>query len=333
MLQAVIDDYVATAEPVGSATVARKYALGVSPATIRNEMANLEEEGYLEQPHASAGRIPSDKGYRYYVDALVERKPVSESDRHHMFETLAAHRREMADLAHAAVRLLSGTTNCLVLLTGPGLSGARCHGMQFVPLQPGRVLLVLVTEDGFLHGVPVELDPQVAPEEMARASRMMSDRFRGWPLEAIEETATGWLCREPGLSSLFAAAWEGVNGRAGTWNRREVYLGGATNLLRQPEFRDAEKVFGLLSALEEEAMASRLLAGFAEEGVSVAIGDEIPVPPMDNCSLVAAGYCTGWRSGGRIGVLGPRRMDYGAVMSMVDEISQCITQILTYRTG
>lgn len=337
VLRAIIDDYIVTAEPVGSAAVARACGLGISPATIRNEMADLEEEGYLDQPHASAGRIPSDKGYRYYVDTIVERKPMSGVDRQRIFETLAAHRREVADLAQAAVRLLSGATNCLVVVSGPGLSGACCRLMQLVPLHPGRVLMVLVTEDGFLYSTSVDLDSQVSAEDLSQASNVLSGRFRGWPLEAIEAVFSEGRFREPAggaeWSSLFTAVWESFRDRQERFDRQRIYLGGATNLLRQPEFRDVERASGLLSALEEEAVISRLLSVFGPEGVSVAIGDEIPSPPVDDCSLVAAGYFMGRRLAGRVGVLGPRRMDYATVISMVDEISQCITEILTRQTG
>lgn len=335
VLRAIIDDYTVTAEPVASATVARKCGLGVSAATIRNEMADLEEQGYLEQPHASAGRIPSDKGWRYYVDAIVERKPLSEPERQRIFETLAAHRREVADLAHTAVRLLSGATNCLVMLMGPGLSGAHCRLVQLVPFQPGRVLMVLVTEEGFLHSASVDLDMNVNPDDLSQASSILSDRFQGWPLEDVQAAFSGARFRESNgnvFSSLFAAFSESLRDRLEVFDRQPVFLGGATNLLRQPEFRSVERASGLLSALEEEA-AARLLSTFGREGVSVAIGEEIPSPPVDDCSVVAAGYFTGSRLAGRVGVLGPRRMDYAVVMTMVDEISQCVTEILTHHTG
>lgn len=334
ILRAVVDDYVATAEPVGSSTIARKYHLGVSPATIRNDMAGLEEGGYLEQPHASAGRVPSDKGYRYYVDYLVEVRSVPPERRQFIFETLMAHRREVSDLAQCAARLLAEVTRYLVLVNAPAVARSACRRIQFLPLRPGRALLVLVTEDGRLRSVSVEVDPGVGDEDLFRFSAVLTERFRGWPLDAVEEALAEGI-PEAGRSlgetvSRIAAA---VQARSEEGERQQVYLGGAPNLLRQPEFRDVEKAHVLLSVLEEEDLAARLLASLTGEGTSVTIGGEWEARPLEDCSFVAANYYMDGRLAGRIGVLGPRRMDYGNVMSLVEEVSRTVSEILTRRMG
>lgn len=328
-----MDDYVATAEPVGSSTIARKYHLGVSPATIRNDMADLEEGGYLEQPHASAGRVPSDKGYRYYVDYLVEVRSVPPERRQFIFETLMAHRREVSHLAQCAARLLAEATRYLVLVNAPAVARSACRLVQFVPLRPGRALLVLVTEDGRLRSVNVEVDSGVSEEDLLRFSAVLTERFRGWPLEAVEEALADGLPEGGHLGETISRVAAAVQARSEDGERQQVYLGGAPNLLRQPEFRDVEKAHVLLSVLEEEDLAARLLASLTGEGTAVTIGGEWEARPLEDCSLVAANYYMDGRLAGRIGVLGPRRMDYGNVMSLVEEVSRTVSEILTRRMG
>ncbi len=334
ILRAVVDDYVATAEPVGSSTIARKYHLGVSPATIRNDMADLEEGGYLEQPHASAGRIPSDRGYRYYVDYLVDVRSVSPERRQFIFDTLMAHRQEFSNLAQCAARLLAEATQYLVLMNAPPVTRSACRLIQFMPLRPDRALLVLVTEEGRLRSVNVEIDPALGEEDLRRFSLFLTERFRGCPLDLVEEALSEGV-PEGGrtFGELSSRVAQAVQGRPDDGERQQVYMGGAPNLLRQPEFRDVEKAHVLLSVLAEEDLAARLLSSPAGEGTAVTIGGEWPGRPLEDCSLVAANYYLDGRLTGRIGVLGPRRMDYGNVMSLVEEVSRCVSEILTRRMG
>ncbi len=328
ILQAVVDDYVATAEPVGSVTLARKYNLGISPATIRNELADLEEQGYLEQPHASAGRIPSDKGYRFYVDYLAQVEELASEERRRLREVLDPYRGEVGALVQAAARFLGEATQYLVLLSVPAVSRARCRLVHFLPVPPDRVLLVLVAEDGQVHTTGVEAGP-VSEEALQRAAAALNEQFHGLPLEEVERAlAEGLALGAFGLGDLAERLAEAFNQRRDREQRSQVCVGGAPNLLRQPEFRDVEKARGLFAALEEERVLSELLALAPEEGVSVAIGEEWPTRPFEDCSLVSSGYLVGGRPLGRIGVLGPRRMEYGRVMSLIREVSRHITEML-----
>lgn len=332
VLQAVINDYITTAEPVGSRTIARKYNLGVSSATIRNEMADLEELGYLEQPHTSAGRVPSDKGYRYYVDNLMEAACVSEESLRKMHAILSRRSHEVAFLLQQAARLLAEVTGYMVLLSGPEVACSICQYVQILPLRESRISLVVVTADGFLHSRILEFDGPVTPDEMRFLSWSLTEHFRGQSLESI---AHGVLPgREEGFSavqSILTRAVEALREELEPDSRERVYMGGATNLLRQPEFRDVRKASTLLSALEEERLAQELLRRWGTEWqrASVAIGGELDAEAIQDCSLVAAGYRVGDRLAGRIGVLGPRRMDYARVMALVDEITRSLSLILT----
>lgn len=329
ILQAVVDDYIATAEPVGSVAIARRYRLGVSPATIRNDMADLEEQGYLEQPHASAGRVPSDKGYRFYVDYLAQGQVLNAEQQMELRSLLSAHGRDVAALAQAAARFLGEATQYLVLLSVPAVSRSPCRLIQFLPLPPDRVLLVLVTEDGQVHSTGVEGGPGADAEALRQAAEALSERFRGLPLEEVERgLAEGFPLGRFGLGELAERLAEAFSARLDQEQRGQVCLGGTPNLLRQPEFRDVEKARDLLSALEEERVVAELLAVAPDEGVAVAIGEEWPTRPVDDCSLVASGYSLGGRALGRIGVLGPRRMDYAKVMSLISEVGRCMSEIL-----
>lgn len=332
VLQAIIDDYVATAEPVGSRTIARKYNLGVSPATIRNEMADLEELGYLEQPHTSAGRVPSDKGYRFYVDNLMEAARIEEDSRRMIRETLSRRSHEMAGLMQQAARLLAEATGQLVLISGPEVRSSICRYVQVLPLKESRLSLVIVTEEGFMHSKVLEFDGTVSPDQLQCISRMLTGCMRGQTLETVAVSLLPRLQREMrALRELLNQALEAIleDLQPGTGER--VFVGGAVNLLRQPEFRDVAKASAVLSVLEGEQMARQLLqsCGAESDGVSVAIGSELNSEHVADCSLVAAGYHVGKRIAGRLGVLGPRRMEYARVVALVDEISREMTVILS----
>lgn len=334
VLQAIVDDYVSTAEPVSSRSIARKYSLGVSPATIRNEMADLEDQGYLEQPHTSAGRVPSDKGYRFYVDFLMPQGAVSEDLRSRVFMSLVEHTREVAGLVQQAARLLAEVTDCLVLVSGPELPPSPCRSIQFMPVRDGRVVAVLVSEDGLLHSASVEVPSGLAADELQHLGLLLSQQLQGITVAQLAGGISR-LTRELAVYEvLLLQAVEAWQGQVESGHREQVFLGGTTNLLKQPEFRDVTKAYSVLTALEQEAIARALLAASeADDGISVAIGEEMASPAIQGCSLVTSGYTRGGQTVGRIGVVGPRRMDYARVMAMVGEISRSVSMLLTERLG
>lgn len=327
ILKAVIDDYIATAEPVASGSVARRYSLGVSPATIRNEMACLEQAGFLEQPHTSAGRVPSDKGYRYYVDYLLELERIEESFREWIQAELLAHAEEISALAHRAARLLAHTTNCLILVYGPDKSRAYCHLVKILSLAGGRGTLVIATEDGLLHQVMAELREDAGEDDLRLASVMLTNHFRGRVLRDVEGCLAESRYDDKPLAAVLDRVIESVRVPPDEHDRPQVYIGGATNLLRQPEFRDVGKVGVLLGIIEEDQRLMRYIASLPEQ-LSVVIGAEARDIPIEECSLVSTSYRGGGSLSGKIVALGPRRMDYGSVISLVDEVSFLVSEIL-----
>jgi heat-inducible transcriptional repressor len=332
VLQAIIDDYIRTAEPVGSRTLARAHGLGVSPATIRNEMADLEDMGYLEQPHTSAGRVPSDKGYRYYVDCLMSSATDPELSREAVRRVLAIKARMIEDVTRQAARLLAEMTDCLAIAGQPESQPVRIRAVRVVPLDAERALLIVVGEDGSLRSKTLQLGPDLPAEELERIAAAVGSRLEGAAFGGAGLGRLRGLQGEVGqFRQLVDQVLEWLGEQApGTTER--VWVDGARNLLKQPEFHDVPKAQSVLSALEREELVDQLL-GFpavSDPGaVTVAIGHELHVQEMEDCSLVTALYVAPGRVLGRIGVLGPKRMNYRTVMRVVELVAGGMTSVLT----
>lgn len=331
VLQAIIDDYIRTAEPVGSRALARAHGLGVSPATIRNEMSDLAEMGYLEQPHTSAGRVPSDKGYRYYVDWLLSAGDDPRDNAANVRRLLALKARLIEDVIRHAARMLAEMTDCLALASGPEAQPVRLRALRAVPLEPQRVLLIVVGEDGSLRSKTIQFAGHLDAADLERITLTLSDRLEG--------TTFGHV----GLGAL-----RGLQGELGQFrdlldqvlqwlvdteipDAERVWVDGAGNLLKQPEFRDVAKAQSVLAALERVELVDRLMGVAATGdagGVGVAIGHELHVQEMEDCSLVTALYLTPGGVLGRIGVLGPKRMNYRNVMRLVEQVATGVTEVL-----
>lgn len=328
VLQAIIEDYVATAEPVGSRTIARKYHLGVSPATIRNEMSDLEELGYLEQPHTSAGRIPSDRGYRYYVDCLMERREVQPSEEELIRRTFERKAREIDSLVRETARLLSDTTHLTTVISGPQISKAHFRELRLVPLGGDKAVLVYITDSGFVENQVLEMPVEVTMLELQRVSEVLNDQLRGQPVEALSRAAVRTLQQElHKYGALLEQTMQFLGASLEPGDKHRVYLGGTTHMLNQPEFRDIDKVRNLLTLLEDEHRVSELLS--SADGVdraAIQIGEEIKVRELADCSVVSATYRLGGDVIGRIGVIGPKRMEYARVVGIVNSVTKHLAE-------
>jgi heat-inducible transcriptional repressor len=328
VLQAIIEDYVATAEPVGSRTIARKFNLGVSPATIRNEMADLEEMGFLQQPHTSAGRIPSDRGYRYYVDCLMETKEVDASEAEQIRRVFERKVREIDTLIRETARVLSETTHLTAVISGPQLRRAHFRELRLVPLGGDKAVLVYITDSGFVENQVLELPVEVTMVELQRVSELLNEQLRGQPVETLSRAAIQALQRElykygTLLEQTLHFLAEGLE----DGERQRLYLGGTTNMLSQPEFRDVDKVRTLLGLLENDKVVGEILeTGETADHPVIQIGEEIKVREMSDCSIVSTTYRLGEEVIGRIGVIGPKRMEYARVVSVVSAVSRHLTE-------
>lgn len=330
ILQAITDDYIASAEPVGSRTIARKYQLGVSPATIRNEMADLEEAGYLQQPHTSAGRIPSDKGYRFYVDALMDPSSPSAEERQRLRDEVIARSRAIEELIHRTARLLSLLTQYTSVVVVPSATESVCRHFQLIHLDSSHLLVVLVTEPGFVQNRIVTIEEPIEPIELARLNEFLGDRLRGVTIGDVTATLVSELRSMIGTSSLFHTIMELLSAGLDHSGEERLFLEGATNIFEHPEFQDVDRAKAVLGLFDERDTIFNLVSEVTQRsGVVVTIGRENAREEMRDCSIVTATISMGDRVVGSLGLLGPTRMNYARVMGVLQFVSSGLSEIIT----
>jgi heat-inducible transcriptional repressor len=333
VLQAVVEDYVQSAEPVGSRSLARKHSFGVSPATIRIEMADLEEMGYLEQPHTSAGRIPSDKGYRFYVDRLMGRPRLDPEVASHVRFVLERRVRGMEWLIQQTVRLLASMTDYACLAVGPGVEDAKLKRLGTVPIGAGAALLVLVTDQGTVHHRLLEVPRDMDQEELDACVAVLEERLAGLSLARLElglleEVARDVQARRAVLEQVFAFLLEELPSPGEDEGR--IFVSGTARVAGQPEFRDLERLRTLMSILEEERLVQELLwEEDADDGIGVVIGEEHQVAKARDLALVVAALPLGSGVRARIGVLGPKRMEYARVLAILAEVQETLERAIS----
>lgn len=329
ILQIIIEDYISSAEPVGSRTIARKYDLGLSPATIRNEMSDLELLGYLEQPHTSAGRIPSAQAYRFYVDALIEPGTLTDNDMALIDGWYNERRRNIDDIFQSTAKILSRMTqNVSMVLTNQQTIANFCY-LKFLPLDSQHAILCIVADDGSIDTNVVDIPLGMSSEEMdylaGKMSKLLEDRnLSDISVEILQNVHTDVVEDKLIFSSLLQA----VRKMTGRRQEQKVFLGGTKQLLNQPEFRDVERVRNLLGILEEEKVLKDLLQGGEDSGLKVTIGSENKFTGIQDCSMVQATYRLNGQIVGTMAVLGPTRMEYGNVISVMDYLHKYLKTIL-----
>jgi heat-inducible transcriptional repressor len=332
ILKVITDDYIASGEPVGSRTIARRHDLGLSPATIRNEMADLEESGFLEQPHTSAGRVPSERGYRYYVDALMARHTLTELEIETIYRELDQYHQEIESVIYQTAKILVQMTQYPSLVLSPQLQTAIFRHIQLVKLSGSTILVVIVTDTGFVENKMIELQREVSSEELDRLSALINQRLRGLSLQNLqlshlkdinsELVFHDQLCNES-LKILIKS----LSDRNKSGER--VHIEGATKILEQPEFLDLQKFKPLMNLLEEENRLYNLLYKDVVTRSQVKIGHENQDQGIQDCSVVTASYEIAGRTVGVIGVLGPTRMDYAKVLPIVEGTAAILSDLLT----
>lgn len=332
ILQAIVQDYVATAEPIGSRTIARKFDLGVSPATIRNEMADLEDLGLIEQPHTSAGRVPSDAGYRYYVDCLMEPSELDLEQKKAIEGQNSKRIREIQEVVTQTSRLLSQLTNLTSVVIGPRRGKSNFGQLHFLPYQQGQAIMVVVKEDGTVENQIVDIGEEVSIEELQQVANVFNQKMRGQSVGTANKSLLreiySELYKQRALIDTTLEMMERIFVLDDDENN--VYLDGALNMLNQPEFRDLDKVKNLFKVFEENQHLKKLLQP-AQEGLSVTIGGENKLREFQTCSVISATYRVNGETIGTVGVIGPTRMDYAKVMAAVDFMTRSMTDILTNR--
>lgn len=333
ILRAIVQDYIATAEPVGSRTIARKFDLGISPATIRNEMADMEEMGLIEQPHTSAGRIPSDAGYRYYVDSLMEHPKLSTNEKGVIERETTKRITEIQEVISHTSKLLSQLTQLTSIVIGPQKGKSPFGQMHFLPYSPGKAIMVIVKENGEVENQIVDIGENVTAEELQQLASVFNQKMRGHSMNEVKRSLLheiySELTRQRYLidhaMELLSAILDDTHEE-----KNAVYLGGTLNMLNQPEFKDIEKVKTLFQIFEEEEQIKKFLNP-SVDGLAVTIGGENRLKELKNCSVISATYRINGESVGTIGLIGPTRMDYSKAVAMVDFMTRTLTELLTKR--
>ncbi len=332
ILTHIIESHIATTLPVGSKTLAGRYGLNLSPASVRHEMGVLEEQGYLTHPHPSAGRVPTDKGYRFYVTEGVTEEPVPRELLDLMTRETAGRIENLESLMGRVSRILSAMAEEAVLLVSPKLQELYLKELSLVPLDPNRLLAVWCTTSGVVQNCLVEMGEPVTFEEVVRIRNLINEELAGEPIASLEEELARRIrSRRDSLRRLYEQTLEIVQGSLPHWGIPRLFVEGSRYVLNQPEFQDLKKFQLLIAALEEKSSLTEFLMQQLQEGkVHVAIGEKDLSKDIWDCSLVSAPYVWYGKQVGAVGVLGPRRMPYGRIMGLVhrmaDEISHALAR-------
>jgi heat-inducible transcriptional repressor len=330
VLEAVVEDHIITAEPVSSRTIARKYQLGVSPATIRNEMADLEEMGLIEQPHTSSGRIPSQQGYRYYVDRLMRKSELTTDEEGQIHTIFARQASELSLVVQHAIKLVTQLTDYLVFFSGPQLEHTALQQVRLIPVAPERALMVIVSETGWVENKFVDFDFPVTAEDLEQVAGVLNDHFRGLTFSQITRTVLRSVYQELTKQRLLLDyVLEIMESLARHEYTDGLYLGGTRNVLKQPEYRDIQQVRKLLDLVEGEQTLREILHETTSEGITVRIGRENRHDQVQDCGVITAVYLLGGNIVGAMGLLGPVRMNYARASSIVDYIAQSLSDYLS----
>lgn len=314
ILTAVVQEYVTTAQPVGSNHVARAPHIGVSPATVRNEMVLLEQDGYLIQPHTSAGRIPTDKGYRYFVDHLASPGTLDRVTKRQVGDFFAVAHGRLEEMLHQTSNLLAELTSNAALVVAPRAEASAVRSVQIVPLPGGAATVVAVFANGAVENVTIELQGDPEPLKIGAAGAHLSAALDGLVLGAAPDaTATG----DEVVDSLCRAALAALQGLP---SDDQVYTGGVASVAEA--FDAVEVVRSVLHTLEQQFIVVSLVSDIVNRGMSVAIGVEHGVEPLSACSVVVAPVVVDGEHLGSVGVLGPTRMDYPQALATVDVVSE-----------
>jgi heat-inducible transcriptional repressor len=332
VLQAVIDSYIASGLPVGSTVLVKKYDFGVSSATLRNIMAELEELGYLTHPHTSAGRIPTDLGYRYYIDSLISIEKDTDDFGDQLRNAPPLHGDDLHELMEEASRFLASLSQCAGVVVAPLEPEVRYKHIEFIRLRGSQVLIIFVTASGIVQNKLIELDEGIRQQDLNQFSAYLGDEIANWTLPEVRQRLIEKL-REDKL--IFSQLMEETVRASQEVKDREnemVYIGGASQMLENPDFATVDKMRALFKAFEDKYKLLKLLdRSAAAAGIKVFIGSENPYFEMQGCSMVVSGYKAGANVVGTLGVIGPTRMKYRQVIQVVDYTAKLLSKLLGER--
>ena len=323
ILRAVVQQYIETAQPVGSSTVSAREDVAVSSATVRNDMTQLERDGYLAQPHTSAGRVPTEKGYRYFVDTLAGPGPLNPNSVRMVREFFATTHGELEQMLSETSRLLADVTGTAAVVVGEPVEVATIRSVQLIDLTPHTLLGVMVMSNGVIVKRAIELDHDVDPDDLAAAQRLLAEATAGRSLKVLGE----WSSPDDHPGTGLAAGAASALREAANAESHQMFVDGRSHIAGSFDAR--ETIEAVLGILEQQFVVVSLLKELVDNGLAVSIGSESGVAPLANCSLVVAPYEAGGEPAGAIAVLGPTRMNYPETLSAVAVVSQRLSRLLS----
>ncbi len=332
ILELIIEAYVVSASPVGSEFISRKLRSTLSPATIRNIMVELEENGYVEQPHTSAGRVPTERGYRFYVDSVMDVRRLPSEELRRIESLIQPAELDVDQLLERAGAVLSELTHQAAFVVVPTVKRSTVKQVELVPLSLRKVLCVLIANEEMIASHVVEIAEPMSREEAAALARFINTELVGLPFtDLLGSLERRLLAESESLYHLVKRSLTVLEHALSTEPTERLFLEGMSYVIAQPEFsRDPRKAHELMKGLDaEETLLARVRQDIATDGVRVRIGREVQVPGLEDCSYVTAPFAIGSEVVGGIGVLGPKRMDYPVIRSIVEGMGRSMTELLT----
>ena len=330
ILQAVIDDYINTGEPVGSRTIAKKYIFGISSATIRNDMSDLEEMGYLEQPHTSAGRVPSDKGYRYYVDELMKVTRLSPQEVEFIRSQLDVKFNEINEYMENIAKIISNLTNYTAVISTPNVKKSYIKHLQLLPVDSKKCILILVTNTGLVKDILLDKPENIDSKDFIYITNVLNQKLSGLKLEDIDENTVLDIENSLGKNrTILSPIIDNVLRTISAADSTEVVLSGIKNMFDFPEFNDVLKAKIFLHIFEQKDMLRKIINSSMHDHITIRIGTENPIEDLKECSIILSTYRIGDSIAGSIGIIGPKRLKYSQTVSLIDYICDTLSDILT----
>lgn len=337
VLYAVIDSYLLTAEPIGSRTISKQYDLGVSSATIRNEMSDLEELGYLNKPHTSSGRVPSDKAYRLYVDQMLKGKKlkIDMNKKEEIKRILTRESKEIDQLIQNTARILSAITSYTALAISPQIKKIKLKHIQLIPIDTSEILVVLVGDTGIVKNTIFRIEQEIPGDQLNRISNFLNHKLKGLTIDDIGKAMDNGIFEEMyEFKEIIDSIIPIINKSLEDIDDVEVYADGVTKIFNFPEYKDLDKAKSFISFIEDkELLVDILLNDSLENGIEITIGDENIYDPIKDCSLITTTYKLGDMTIGKIGVIGPTRMDYFTTINSLKLFSMNLTEIFNMLLG
>ena len=329
ILEAIIEDYIATAEPVGSRAVTRRHGLDLSPATVRNVMSDLEEMGFLNSPHTSAGRIPTEKAYRLYVDSILDLRRMNKIERDRIRKRYSLAGRDTSEVLRETSRMLSSVCHYAGIVLAPRFTANLFRHIEFVKLGTSRILAILVTQNGQVQNRIIEAGEDMSAADLQSMSNYLNDLLRDLPISQVKTRILEEMRSEKVLfDGLMTKALQ-LSEQTLDRDIAEVFIEGQTNILEQPEFADMTKMREVFRTFEEKSQLLMLLENCMKaDGVQIFIGSETHLGRVTEMSIVTSTYKTGKNTLGVLGVIGPTRMGYGKVIPIVDYTAKLVSKLL-----